>query len=218
MPHDYVLIDQCADIDLDKFIYQLESENPDSSPDHPNIVSLSIRYPDNQNERTGRLYLKTPRLKLGNLTQYQGQHYLELDLSDSHPAVTEFKSFVNMIDLYHITQIEANQKLWNYGGQVPMTIFEDHYLPSLKKSGRTYDECLIVKYEPELSHVYFFDQDDQQIDSSRLQPGNTVRVILELFGLTKSRDFFHTIWNLVQVKAKIPEPEIEDNNSSDVSD
>lgn len=194
----YILVNNCADISIEKFIYQLQ-DNKDAD----NTSSrLEIRYPDSKVEgRVGHLYFKTPTLKLGHLNEYKGESRLELDLGIDSGSAREFKRFIEYIDMYHLAQIEANQKLWNYDGGVPLAVLQEHYLPSIKKSNYTYDDALHVKFSRD--NVLMFDQNDKAIKPEDLEAGSSVRAVLELVGLGKDNGFFQTIWRLVQIKARV---------------
>jgi hypothetical protein len=204
----FQVFDDFKNLNLNQFIYHLAMGKP---------PSLEIGFPLADGKLV-RVYLKTPVLEMGQVYHYKDQDYLDLKIQrgESPTKVSDFRNFLVTLDQYHLSQIEANQKIWGYDGSVCQPILNQSFRHILNFSGKSGKEYFLVKFDP--AQLKIFDQNDQKISLDQLKPEQISRAILELEGLICQDGIFETSLRLIQLKTRIsPEIKIPAEESSKTS-
>lgn len=203
----YHLLKDYGQLDLTKLTYA-------AAPDSQGL--WAVRYGSGQQ----RLVLRTPVMLLSNVTISSRSHSLDLSwpplrgVGEEHQAtLRQFHDLINIVDIHHITNLSESPLQYQLAGDVNMSEVDASYIPAIRKSGYTFDDCLKFFLLPG-EVIKIFDLDGQLKTDSltvlqeywRQAPARRLSVIALccLEGLRKRGEYFQSEWQIWQLKIKFP--------------
>jgi hypothetical protein len=164
-----------------------------------------------------RLLLRTPIMSLSNLTLTARGGSLDLAWPslescppEQHTVLRQFHDLINIVDIHHITDISDAPEKFHLPSDQSMAEVEAQFLPAIRKSGYTFDDCLKFLFSAN-DPIKIFDQEGERIESfAQLQdywrqaPGRrlSATALCCLYGIKRQGDYFQTEWHLWQLKVK----------------